>query len=181
MRDDRTTRRDHGLRAFAGVVLLCTVLPGFFAAYAGPPPPPISLAMFDFELEDLSAGPGESPADTRLLEQISGDARRMIANSGRYRLIDVSRAGEDPVKGRWLHQCHGCDAGIARKLGAEQSLVGFVTRISRTDYMVRILISDTRSGAVVADAQSGLRMGADYSWGRGVAALINGRLLKNHG
>jgi hypothetical protein len=39
-----------------------------------------------------------------------------------------------------------------------------VTRISRTEYVVRFQIRDARTGA-------------DYSWNRGVAALINSGLL----
>ncbi len=160
---------------FAGALLAAaTLLPGALRAAS---PSPVRLAMFDFELEDLSALPGESPSDTALLKQISDDARRTMVQSGRYSLVDLRGADADAVKGRWLHQCHGCDAGIALKLGAAQSLVGYVTRISRTEYMVRILISDAKTGAVVSDSQSGLRMGADYSWGRGFASLIRDRVL----
>jgi hypothetical protein len=159
-----------------GSLLSCAALLPAVAA-SGDTPSSVKLAIFDFELEDFSAGPGESPADTLLLKQISSDARRTIAGSGRYSLIDTVGADADAVKGRWLHRCNGCDAGIALKLGAEQSLVGFVTRISRMEYMVRIQISDARTGEVISDLQTGLRMGADYSWDRGVASLINGRLL----
>ncbi len=141
---------------------------------------PIKLAIFDFELEDLSAGPGESPADTHLLKQIAADSRVMIMNSGRYSLVDVSRANAPEVTGRWLHQCHGCDAGIALKLGAQQSLLGYVTRISRTEYMVRILITDAKTGNIVSDLRTGLRLGADYSWDRGVKSLINHQILKGN-
>jgi len=163
-------------RFFVGILLLCVALLPAVAGSAGTPSP-IKLAIFDFELEDLSAGPGESPADTLLLKQITDDARRMIADSGRYSLVDISGADAEAVKGRGLHRCNGCDAGIALKLGAERSFVGFVTRISRTEYMVRIQISDTRTGAVISDSQTGLRMGADYSWNRGIASLIKLRLL----
>jgi len=138
----------------------------------------IRLAIFDFELEDLSAGPGESPADTHLLKQISTNARGLIMNSGRYSLVDTSRATAPEVTGRWLHQCHGCDAGIALKLGAQQSLLGYVTRISRTEYMVRILIREAKTADIVSDFRTGLRLGADYSWDRGVRSLIDHQILK---
>jgi hypothetical protein len=78
-----------------------------------------------------------------------------------------------------LRDCNGCDAKIALKLGAEQSLVGVVSRISRTEYVVKFQVRDARTGAVVAAADSGLRMGADYSWSRGAARLIDEQLLEN--
>jgi uncharacterized protein DUF2380 len=157
-------------------LLSCAALPHAFADTSLP----VKLAVFDFELDDLSAGAplaDETPADTTLLKQITGDARRLLEQSGRYSLVDTGGADVEAVKGRSLRRCNGCDAGIALKVGAEQSLVGIVTRISRTEYMVRLQISDARTGAVISNSQSGLRMGADYSWSRGVASLIRDRLL----
>jgi uncharacterized protein DUF2380 len=174
-------RRDRTPQSRVAALLLCAVLSPALAAGAASSPP-AKLAIFDFELEDLSAGASptdESQADAVLLKQITSDARRMIEESGRFSLVDTSGADAEAVKGRWLRKCNGCDAGIAAKLGAEQSFLGVVTRISRTEYMVRIQISDTRTGAVISDSQTGLRMGADYSWGRGVASLIKSRLLNS--
>jgi Protein of unknown function (DUF2380) len=83
------------------------------------------------------------------------------------------------VKGRSLRQCNGCEAAIALKLGADQSFVGVVTRISRMGYTVRFQIRDAHTGALVLAQRSDLRMGADYSWNRGAAELINKSLLSN--
>lgn len=66
---------------------------------------------------------------------------------------------------------------IALALDAEQSLVGVIRRISRTEYTVRFQVHDARNGAVVTNADSGLRMGANYSWSRGAARLVRDRLL----
>jgi hypothetical protein len=141
---------------------------------------PIKIAVFDFELDDFSAGAGiagDHHADLAQLDRVTNDVRQLLAASGRYQLVSVSSAQDDAVKGRWLRQCNGCDAAIARKLGAAQSFVGVVTRISRTDYTVQFQIRDTATGAVVIGRQSGLRIGADYSWNRGAAALIKDDLL----
>jgi hypothetical protein len=54
-----------------------------------------------------------------------------------------------------------------------------VRRISRTEYTIRFQILDARTGTVVSKEDSGLRMGADYSWNRGAARLINDRLLES--
>jgi Protein of unknown function (DUF2380) len=145
-------------------------------------PSPIKIAVFDFELDDFSAGAGiagDKAADRTQLDLAAGEARRLIAQSGRYSVVDVSGAEGDAVKGRSLRQCNGCEAAIARKLGADQSLIGIVTRISRTEYTVRFQIRDAHTGELVLAPQSDLRIGADYSWNRGTAALINKSLLSN--
>jgi len=162
-----------------GAALACAAVLSQLASGADAPSP-VKLALFDFELEDASAGAslaGESPADIALLQQITGDARRLVAASGRYSLVDIAAADAEAVKGRWLRKCGGCDAGIAASLGAEQSFIGVVTRISRMEYTLQLQISDARTGTVVFNGESGLRMGADYSWGRGVASLLKSRLL----
>ncbi len=149
-------------------------------AAAGADPRPIRIAVFDFELDDFSGGAGiagDRNADLAYLDRATGEVRRLIAGSGRYSLVDVSKAGDENVKERTLHLCHGCEATVAHTLGAEQSFVGVVTRISRTDYAVRFEIRDARSGDVLRARNSDLRLGADYAWARGAASLVKTRLL----
>ena len=142
-------------------------------------PAPIRLAVFDFELDDTSAGASlTNAADAAQLGLVTTEVRKLIEQSGRYQLVDVSRADAEAVRAHALGKCDGCDATVAAKLGAEQSLIGIVTRISRMEYQVTYRIRDARTGAVIATEQTGLRMGADYSWTRGAAALIKARLLK---
>ncbi len=142
---------------------------------------PTRLAVFAFELEDTSAAAnstGETVNDAAELTKATEAVRQMLAQSSRYRVIDVSGASADAAKTNSLHDCDGCDAGIALALGADQSLVGVIRRVSRTEYTVRFHVRDTRTGTVVANADSGLRMGANYSWSRGAVRLIGDRLLE---
>jgi hypothetical protein len=170
--------RTRAWRNFMTTLALCAV--SLMALPSAAAPQRIKLAVFDFELEDSSAGAsatGETPSDAAQLAAVTNDVRQLFVQSGRYRLVAVGDA-DGAVKGRTLHDCGGCDAAIALKLDAQESLVGVVRRVSRTEYTVRFQIRDTTTGAVVADADSGLRMGADYSWSRGAVRLIKDRLLE---
>ena len=142
--------------------------------------PPVKLALFDFELLDVSGGAGVIPEDARDAEQLrlaTEAARKLIAQSGHYALVDVSGADSKPASAHDLHDCGGCDAALAAKLGADQSLVGVVTRVTRTDYNVTYTLRDARSGKVLAVQQTDLRIGANYSWPRGAASLIRDKFL----
>jgi len=166
--------------SFATLILCAASLLAFPAS--ADTSPPIKLAVFDFELEDFSAGASltaASPSDIAQLALVANEARRLIAQSGRYSLVDVSSADAAPVTAHLLRNCNGCEAGIALSLGAEQSFIGIVTRISRTEYTMTFRIRDAQSGAAISVEQTGLRMGADYSWSRGAAWLIKNRLLEN--
>jgi hypothetical protein len=142
---------------------------------------PTKIAVFDFELEDDSAGAGiagDHAADDGHLKEVSAEVRRVIEQSGRYRLVDVGAVDAAAVRDRSLLACRGCDAEIASALGAEQSLIGAVKRISRTEYVVGFQLRDAKSGALIAARDTDLQMGADYSWSRGASRLIRDRLLE---
>jgi hypothetical protein len=142
---------------------------------------PAKLAVFDFELEDFSGGAGiipESDDDREQLRLATETARRLLVESGRYSLVDVSRADAPDVTAHSLHKCDGCDVPIARKLGADQSLVGIVNRVSRMEYGVTFRLRDARTGALISVERTDLRMGANYSWNRGAGWLVTNRLLE---
>lgn len=142
---------------------------------------PVRLAVFDFELEDFSGGAGIVPQSNEDREQLrltTETVRRLLTESGRYSLVDVSHADAPDVSAHSLNKCDGCDAAIARKLGADQSLIGAVNRISRMEYGVTFRLRDAQTGKLVAVERTDLRMGANYSWNRGAAWLIKNRLLE---
>jgi hypothetical protein len=92
-------------------------------------------------------------------------------------LIDTGNADAPAARTHALRDCNGCEGAIAATLGAEQSLLGIVTRISRTDYNVTYKPRDASTGALIAVEQTDMRAGANYSWPRGAASLIKNKLL----
>ena len=171
------------MRGIALVLVPVMALAGFAAAQAAEPvaPPPIKLAVFPFELEDFSAAAAYTPPDDVDREQLrlsTEEARRLIAQSGRYQLVDVRGVSDEAAKAGKLHDCDGCEVRIAAGLNADQSMIGIVTRISRTDYAVTYKIRDVKSGALVDVEQTDLRAGANSAWSRGARWLIQRRLLE---
>ncbi|XUM22442.1 DUF2380 domain-containing protein [Bradyrhizobium oligotrophicum S58] len=138
------------------------------------PPEPIRLALLPFELDDTSAGAalGATESDQKGLQEATDAVRELLTQSGRYRLVDA--AGEiKPVR-----ECDDCEARVARALGAQQSLLGIVRRIGRTEYIIGFRVRQADSGALVVAGDSGLRLGANYSWSRGAVRLVRERLLE---
>ncbi|HKA74227.1 MAG TPA: DUF3280 domain-containing protein [Xanthobacteraceae bacterium] len=141
---------------------------------------PVKIAVFDFELNDASAGGGmigQDAIDTEHLRESTEQARRMLSASGRYSILDTSSVAGEVDSAGGIQRCNGCDGPLARKLGADQSMVGVVTRVNRTEYTMQILVRDAESGAVVSNNFTGLRMGANYAWPRGVKWLMDNRIL----
>src|SRR5262249_43823772 len=140
-------------------------------------PTQINVAVFDFELEDNSAATSQIPSDTTELTNTTDAVRQLLTQSGRYRVVAAS-GHADAAKTPPLRDCAGCDAGIALALGADQSLVGVIRRISRPEYAIRFQLRDARTSGIIAAGDSGLRMGANYSWSRGAVRLVRDRLLE---
>jgi hypothetical protein len=171
------------MRGIALLLAPAMVLAGLSFAKAAEPaaPQPIKLAVFPFELEDFSAAAAYIAPDDIDREQLqlsTEEARRLIAQSGRYQLVDIGAVNDEAAKAGKLHDCDGCEARIAAGLNADQSMIGIVTRISRTDYAVTYKIRDARSGALVDVEQTDLRAGANSAWSRGARWLIQRRLLE---
>lgn len=175
---NRWTHRVAHRFGLAALVLCC------WTGYAAADVPatataPIKIAVFAFELEDFSAAAehGSSPIETSYLAQSTEEAKKQLLQSGRYSLIDTAGADIGAAKGQGLRNCGGCEADIAMKLGADQALIGVVTKISMTEYTVRFQVSDARKGAVVSSFSTDLRMGTNDSWFRGVRWLMKNRML----
>jgi hypothetical protein len=166
------------MRYIALILVPAVVLAALSAAGAADT---VKIAVFPFELEDFSAAAGYVPPDDIDREQLrlsTEEARRLIAASGRYQLVDVSAVNNEAAKAGKLRDCDGCDARIAAGLAANQSMIGIVTRITRMEYAVTYKIRDARSGVLVDVKQTDLRMGANVAWSRGARWLIENRLLE---
>jgi hypothetical protein len=162
-----------------GVLLLgVAFFPGLAADVAKSPP--IKIAVFEFELDDVSAAgassKGETAADLTRMQAVTGEARRLLAQSGRYSVVDATGVDAQPVKERTLRSCNGCDAAIALKLGAEQSLIGLVTRVANTEYYASLQVTDTKTGKVVHQ-QTAFFTGAEDAWASGVRMLLKHGVL----
>ncbi len=46
-----------------------------------------------------------------------------------------------------------------------------------TEYVVQLQVRDAQTGEVVSKFSTGLRMGANYSWSRGVRSLMKNAML----
>ncbi len=178
-RSKRPTRKLVHSLGLAAIIFSCWI--GYAAAVDDSiaSSTPIKIAVFTFELEDFSAAgqEGAAPAETSYLAQSTEEAKQQLHRSGRYTLIDTADADIEEAKGQGFRNCGGCEATIAKKLGADQALIGVVTRISMTEYTVRLQVRDARNGKVISSFATDLRMGANYSWSRGVRWLMRNRML----
>lgn len=141
---------------------------------------PASVAVFAFELEDKSAGAGIIPPDDRdkqYLKESTARAKQMLAESGRYVVVEIPDAIDQSEARYGLRNCNRCEAGLAKRSGAQLALLGVVTRVNRTEHTMFIRIIDADTGKAVAQGFTDLRMGANYAWPRSVKWVMTNRIL----
>ena len=139
-------------------------------------PPVIKLAVFDFELDDVSPAAsllGQTTSSKAAMDRVTQEARRVLAESGRFILVDVGKVDAEPAKSR---NCNGCENDIAAQAGAEEALIGVVRRVTQTDYYVQLQISDARTGKIL-DQQGANFAGGPDGWASGVRMLIKHQVL----
>jgi len=139
------------------------------------------LAVFDLELDDFSAGgplAGETPEETARLQKMSALARRLLTQSELFELVDVSAATDPRIREHWLRKCNGCEADIARSLGADLAFLGFFRKISRMEQFLQFRVLDARTGELVNFSHADLRNETDESWSRALTYLIQRRLVE---
>lgn len=167
-------------RRSIGILWCCAVLLPSYAPCAAAPGVP-KLAVFEFELQDQSASAapsGDDSAQLAALNSATAEARKVLAESGKYSLVDTAGADGEAVKTRSLHNCDGCDAGIALRLGAGQSLVGVIVKVNQISYAVEIQIRDAATGKVLL-ARRGVLLGGPTEWSSGVRSVIKREVLTN--
>jgi hypothetical protein len=140
---------------------------------------PIRIAVFAFELDDESPSAAllnKATSTAAAMEKVNADARAELTQSGRYEVIDASKTDMSTVANKSFGSCDGCEAGIALKLGADQSLIGIVKRATQTDYYIVMQIRDARTGKVL-DQQAANFAGGEEGWGTGARMLIRHQIL----
>jgi hypothetical protein len=174
---DRGIRRTH--RTLAASLAFAFTLAALQPAGAAEPAP-VKVVVFDFELDDRSAGGGiiaQDAADGEHLKAATEEARRLLSAAGRYSIVEAGSAGGEVLAAGGIRHCNGCEGPLAARLGADRSMAGIITRVTRTEYTLQILVRDARTGELVSNDFTGLRMGANYSWPRGVRWLMNKSIL----
>ena len=161
------------LVACMGLLLACVT-----QAVAGPP----KVAVFDFELLDMSLEGGARRADEQERRaRASQQLRKGLEASGRFAVVDIAPVRDEAAAAN-LQACGGCDVRLAREVGADLSVTGVVQKVSNLILNMNIYVHDASTGQRVAAMSVSFRGNTDESWTRALDYLLRNRLLApDHG
>jgi hypothetical protein len=133
-------------------------------------------AVFPFELDDTSLQGevrGHDAGDEARLLKLDSGLREALTRSSRY---DVGAVSADPSAPSWW-TCDGCEVAVARKAGAQYSVIGWVQKVSNLILNINIVMRDVKTGKRVAAGSVDIRGDTDESWAHGLSFLMRNRIL----
>lgn len=133
------------------------------------------LTMLDTSLQttELGRDPAEL-ARLALLEQMVAD--RFVAEG--FELMDLEPIREDIDRIVNPAKCYGCDTRMARKLGADFSLVGEVQKVSNLILTINLQMRDAETAELVRGRVVDIRGNTDESWTRGMRSILNNTFFR---
>lgn len=140
----------------------------------------LRLVIFDMELQDVSLEGelgGKRDDETARIALLSAELHKLIGETQRYEIVDVSAAAAEIAEKRPLRSCNGCDIEIARRFGASQSLLGVVYKVSNLILEIHLYLRDTETGLVINHMHANIRGNNNKSWMHGLRWLIRNRLV----
>jgi hypothetical protein len=169
------------LAAFCTLLIVCICVS---ADRAGSTGVPRKAAVFAFELEDTSHEGelrGKRADETMRLAALDQLMLAKLKSSGRFEVVDLSGVAAKVESSTPLRKCNGCAGDIAKEVGAEVAIVGWVQKVSNLILNVNVEIEEAATGKILDRASADIRGNTDESWKRGLDYLLRNRILKASG
>lgn len=141
---------------------------------------PVKVAAFDFEFYNTSAEGeinGVRSDETERTVKITEQVRAFVKDKG-VELVDTAPAKKD-VDAQSLRTCGACSARIAKSLGADYSLMGYVQKVSNLILNINVEIRDAKTDEVVRKGSADIRGNTEESWSHGAKYLMRYTILKD--
>ncbi|CFX03917.1 conserved exported protein of unknown function [Candidatus Filomicrobium marinum] len=139
-------------------------------------------AIFPFEMviEQQMGGVGLPPvpneAERARLELITDELKRLLKETGKYEPLDLSSVNSDIEEQTPFNRCDGCEVEVAKKAGAELSVLGVVHEATAVLLNVSIFVRNVDDGTLRNSMAVSIHENDDKGWLRAVRWLVKNRL-----
>lgn len=161
-----------------GSVLLAA---GLVAAVAWGPtgsagdPPRLRLAVLPFEIKDTSGEVGAPDRHDARLARLTRYVGAQIAAAEMMDVVDQARVGAAVTAnnpGTYLRSCNGCERDIARSVGADSVMVGWVYKVSSLVLSLHVVVKDVATGKVLHARVFDFRGDNEKAWKRAAGYMV---------
>jgi hypothetical protein len=134
-------------------------------------------AYFGFHLLNSSAEPIDD-AERGRLAMVEARLREKLVEADRYAFVDTGPVAEKAGRYENLAHCNGCDAALAKELGADVAITAEVQKTSNLILSMSVFVRDAETGALVGGGSADMRGNTDDTWRRAVDYIVRNRMAK---
>ncbi|WP_430913587.1 DUF3280 domain-containing protein [Methylobacterium sp. sgz302541] len=165
----------HARAAILAALLLAAPLLGDPAARAEPA---VKAAVFPVELLDpgVVGGRKARPEEQRRLAMVTEELRKALQAGAGLEPVDTAPQAAEVAKQGPLYKCD-CAPAIARTLGADLAVNGYVEKGSNQIFNLFVTVSDAATGKPVRAGQVVIRADTDDTWAHAMRWVVKNRLL----
>ncbi len=173
-----TSPRKSLRRLLCGAVLLAVGL-GIALAWApagrADNPPRVRLAVLPFEINDTSGEIGSPNRHEVLLAHLTRFVGERISALGTFDVLDQARvdaavAAVNP--GTYLRGCNGCELDIAKRVGADRVMIGWLFKMSTLVLSLHVVVKDVPTGTIVYAKTFDFRGDNETAWKRAADYMV---------
>lgn len=138
---------------------------------------PDKAAIFGIELNDpgVVGGRKARPDEVRRLGLVTDELRKALSAS--VEPVETAPQAAEIAKQAPLFKCDGCAASIAKALGADLAVTGYVDKGSNQIFNLNVAISDAATGKILRAGQAVIRADTDDTWAHAMRWIVKNRLL----
>lgn len=135
-------------------------------------------AVFPVELLDpgVVGGRKARPDEQRRLALVTDELRKALQASAGLEPVDTGPQAAEIAKQGPLYKCD-CAPAIAKALGADLAVNGYVEKGSNQIFNLFVTISDAQTGKPVRAGQVVIRADTDDTWAHAMRWVVKNRLL----
>ncbi len=136
---------------------------------------PATLAVLPFEIDDNSGEVGAPDRHDAMLASLTRFVAGKIAAARIFDVVDEARVTEAVAAanpGTYLRRCNGCELDIARSVGADRVMIGWLFKMSSLVMSLHVVIKDVATGKVVYAHTFDFRGDNEKAWQRAADYLV---------
>jgi len=138
---------------------------------------PIDMSFPKSEEDFFSGTQGPSPDEQRRLSMARDQLAKMLADSGRYEIVDTTPIGAEIAAAQPIYTCNGCEIDLAGKTKADLVMTGLIDKISETHLSLTVAIVDVANSKLLKTSSVLIQGNTDEAWAHGVRWITKNRLL----
>lgn len=133
------------------------------------------ITFIDTSTEGAYQGPRDDEAAR--VKMLSDYVVQQFIEQG-FTLLDSAPVQKDIDRIANPADCNACDVLMARKLGADYSIVGEVQKVSNLILSMNLVVREAESGAMAKGLSVDIRGNNDKSWLRGMKYILRNNTFK---